>query len=91
MNGSITFVCAGEKKDLEEKVKKEFGADRDEAKARIKEQIDRAIKRVENKKPKKSLYHLTEVNKTKKNEAKREDIAKQICCHAQRVLWQQMG
>jgi hypothetical protein len=45
----------------------------------------------ENKKPKKSLYHLTEVNKTKKNEAKREDIAKQICCHAQRVLWQQMG
>ena len=39
MNGSITFVCAGTKKDLEEKVKKEFGGDKAEVEAKIKAQI----------------------------------------------------
>ena len=40
MNGSITFVCAGTKKDLEEKVKKEFGGDKVEVEAKIKAQIE---------------------------------------------------
>lgn len=62
MNGGITFVCAGEKKDLEEKVKKEFGADRDEAKARIKEQIDSAEEKL------KSLESLEFVNEKDKLE-----------------------
>lgn len=42
MNGSITFVCAGTKKDLEEKVKKEFGGDKAEVEAKIKAQIEDA-------------------------------------------------
>lgn len=42
MNGGITFVCAGTKKDLEEKVKKEFGGDKAEVEAKIKAQIEDA-------------------------------------------------
>lgn len=46
MNGSITFVCAGTKKDLEEKVKKEFGEDKAEVEAKIKAQIADAEKKL---------------------------------------------
>ena len=46
MNGSITFVCAGTKKDLEEKVKKEFGGDKAEVEAKIKAQIADAEKKL---------------------------------------------
>ena len=46
MNGSITFVCAGTKKDLEEKVKKEFGGDKAEVEAKIKAQIEDAEKKL---------------------------------------------
>lgn len=46
MNGSITFVCAGTKKDLEEKVKKEFGEDKAEVEAKIKSQIEDAEKKL---------------------------------------------
>lgn len=46
MNGSITFVCAGTKKDLEEKVKKEFGEDKAEVEAKIKSQIEEAEKKL---------------------------------------------
>lgn len=46
MNGSITFVCAGTKKDLEEKVKKEFGDDKAAVEAKIKSQIEDAEKKL---------------------------------------------
>ena len=46
MNGSITFVCAGTKKDLEEKVKKEFNGDKSEVEAKIKSQIEDAEKKL---------------------------------------------
>lgn len=46
MNGGITFVCAGTKKDLEEKVKKEFGGDKAEVEAKIKAQIADAEKKL---------------------------------------------
>ena len=46
MNGSITFVCAGTKKDLEEKVKKEFGGDKAAVEAKIKSQIEDAEKKL---------------------------------------------
>ena len=46
MNGSITFVCAGTKKDLEEKVKKEFGEDKAAVEAKIKSQIEDAEKKL---------------------------------------------
>ena len=46
MNGSITFVCAGTKKDLEEKVKKEFNGDKAEVEAKIKSQIEDAEKKL---------------------------------------------
>ena len=46
MNGSITFVCAGTKKDLEEKVKKEFGGDKAEAESRVKASIEAAEKKL---------------------------------------------
>lgn len=46
MNGSITFVCAGTKKDLEEKVKKEFGDDKATVEAKIKSQIEDAEKKL---------------------------------------------
>jgi polyhydroxyalkanoate synthesis regulator phasin len=47
MNGSITFVCAGTKKDLEEKVKKEFGEDKAEVESKIKSQIEDAEKKLD--------------------------------------------
>lgn len=40
LNGSLAFVCAGTKEDLEEKVKKEFGGDKAEVEAKIKSQIE---------------------------------------------------
>ena len=46
MNGSITFVCAGTKKDLEEKVKKEFNGDKAAVEAKIKSQIEDAEKKL---------------------------------------------
>lgn len=39
MNGSLSFVHAGTKEELEEKVKKEFGGDKAEVEAKIKAQI----------------------------------------------------
>lgn len=47
MNGSITFVCAGTKKDLEEKIKKEFGGDKAAVEAKIKSQIEEAEKKLQ--------------------------------------------
>jgi polyhydroxyalkanoate synthesis regulator phasin len=47
MNGSINFVCAGTKKDLEEKVKKEFGEDKAAVEAKIKSQIEDAEKKLD--------------------------------------------
>lgn len=46
MDGSITFVCAGTKKDLEEKVKKEFCEDKAAVEAKIKSQIEDAEKKL---------------------------------------------
>ena len=42
MNGSLSFVHAGTKEELEEKVKKEFGVDKAEVEAKIKAQIEDA-------------------------------------------------
>ena len=42
MNGSLSFVHAGTKEELEEKVKKEFGGDKAEVEAKIKAQIEDA-------------------------------------------------
>ena len=39
MNGSLSFVHAGTKEELEKKVKKEFGGDKAEVEAKIKAQI----------------------------------------------------
>ena len=46
MNGSLSFVHAGTKEELEEKVKKEFGGDKAEVEARIKAQIADAEKKL---------------------------------------------
>ena len=62
LNGTLSFVHAGTKEELEEKVKKEFGADKDEAKARIKKQIDDAEAKL------KSLENLKFVNEKDKLE-----------------------
>lgn len=42
MNGTLSFVHAGTKEELQEKVKKEFGGDKAEVEARIKAQIEDA-------------------------------------------------
>ena len=47
MNGSLSFVHAGTKEELEEKVKKEFGGDKAEVEAKIKAQIADAEKKLE--------------------------------------------
>lgn len=47
LNGSLSFVHAGTKEELEEKIKKEFGGDKEEVKARIQEQINDAEKKLE--------------------------------------------
>lgn len=47
MNGSLSFVHAGTKKELEEKVKKEFGGDKAEVEAKIKAQIADAEKKLD--------------------------------------------
>lgn len=47
LNGSLAFVHAGTKEELEAKVKKEFGGDKEEAKARIQASIDEAEKRLD--------------------------------------------
>ena len=47
MNGSLSFVHAGTKEELEEKVKKEFGGDKAEVEARIKTQIEDAEKKLQ--------------------------------------------
>ena len=52
LNGSLAFVCAGTKKDLEEKVKKEFGTDKEEVEARLNASITDAeekLKKLEEK------------------------------------------
>lgn len=46
MNGSLSFVHAGTKEELQEKVKKEFGGDKAEVEARIKAQIEDAEKKL---------------------------------------------
>ena len=46
MNGSLSFVHAGTKEELQEKVKKEFGGDKSEVEAKIKAQIADAEKKL---------------------------------------------
>lgn len=46
MNGSLSFVHAGTKEELAEKVKKEFGGDKAEVEAKIKAQIADAEKKL---------------------------------------------
>ena len=46
MNGSLSFVHAGTKEELEEKVKKEFGGNKAEVEAKIKAQIADAEKKL---------------------------------------------
>ena len=46
MNGSLSFVHAGTKEELQEKVKKEFGEDKAEVEAKIKAQIEDAEKKL---------------------------------------------
>ena len=46
MNGSLSFVHAGTKEELEAKVKKEFGGDKAEVEAKIKAQIADAEKKL---------------------------------------------
>ena len=46
MNGTLSFVHAGTKEELEEKVKKEFGGDKSEAEARVKASIEAAEKKL---------------------------------------------
>lgn len=47
MNGTLSFVHAGTKEELEEKVKKEFGGDKAEVEAKIKAQIEDAEKKLD--------------------------------------------
>lgn len=46
MNGTLSFVHAGTKEELKEKVKKEFGGDKAEVEAKIKSQIEDAEKKL---------------------------------------------
>lgn len=46
MNGSLSFVHAGTKEELEEKIKKEFGGDKAEVEAKIEAQIEDAEKKL---------------------------------------------
>ena len=46
LNGTLAFVCAGTKEDLEAKVKAEFNGDKEEVKERILEQINDAEKKL---------------------------------------------
>lgn len=47
MNGTLSFVHAGTKEELEEKVKKEFGGDKAEVESKIKAQIEDAEKKLD--------------------------------------------
>jgi len=47
MNGTLSFVHAGTKEELAEKVKKEFGGDKAEVEAKIKAQIADAEKKLD--------------------------------------------
>ena len=47
MNGTLSFVHAGTKEELEEKVKKEFGGDKAEVETKIKAQIADAEKKLD--------------------------------------------
>lgn len=47
MNGTLSFVHAGTKEELQEKVKKEFGEDKAEVEAKIKSQIEDAEKKLD--------------------------------------------
>lgn len=46
MNGSLSFVHASNKEELQEKVKKEFGGDKEAVEAKIKSQIEDAEKKL---------------------------------------------
>ena len=46
MNGTLSFVHAGTKEELQEKIKKEFGEDKAEVEAKIKAQIEDAEKKL---------------------------------------------
>lgn len=46
MNGSLSFVHAGTKEELEAKVKAEFGGDKEEVESKIKSQIEDAEKKL---------------------------------------------
>ena len=47
MNGTLSFVHAGTKEELEEKVKKEFGGDKAAVEDKIKSQIEDAEKKLD--------------------------------------------
>lgn len=47
MNGSLSFVHAGTKEELQKKVKKEFGGNKAEVEAKIKAQIEDAEKKLD--------------------------------------------
>lgn len=47
MNGTLSFVHAGTKEELAEKVKKEFGGDKAEVEDKIKAQIEDAEKKLD--------------------------------------------
>ena len=60
MNGSLAFVHAGTKEELEEKVKKEFGGDKAEVEAKIKAQIEDAEKKLDELVSKRKIATYTE-------------------------------
>lgn len=66
MNGGLSFVHAGTKEELQEKVKKEFGEDKAEVEARIKAQIEDA----ENK--------LNDLLNSAKSDDERENLEKDV-------------
>ena len=66
LNGSLAFVHAGTKEELEAKVKKEFGLDKEEVKSRIQEQIDDAEKK------------LNEILNSAKSDDEKENLEKDV-------------
>lgn len=66
LNGTLAFVCAGTKKDLEEKVKKEFSTDKEEVEARL----NASIADAENK--------LNDLLNSAKSDDERENLEKDI-------------
>lgn len=60
MNGTISFVHAGTKEELQEKVKKEFGGDKAEVEAKIRKQITEAEMKLIDLEEKREIYDLSD-------------------------------